>query len=76
MGQNDQAVTAPVDVLAELRASRDKAQAYWAHVRKSCNAGQAWANREVDSARSAYLLAQSEYRAARIAALARNGGAL
>lgn len=59
--------------VADLRAARDKAQTYWAHVRKSCNAGQAWANREVDPARSAYLLAQSEYRAAMIAA--RVGGA-
>lgn len=51
----------------EARDAVRKAQTYYAHVRKSCLSGQAWANSELDRARNAYILAQSEYRAAAIA---------
>lgn len=51
--------------IEELKATRDKAQADYATIRRRSSAGQA-TKATLDLARSAYLLAQDEYRAALI----------
>lgn len=56
-----------------MRAARDEAQARYAHTRQRVVSGQASA-RELDKARAAYMLAQSEYRDALIKDRKTNGG--
>lgn len=53
-----------MDVMA-LREARDKAQTEYAHTRQRCVTGQA-TQAQMNKSRSAYMLAQSEYRAALI----------
>lgn len=55
-----------MNALDTLRADRDAKQTTYAHTKQRCVTGQA-TKRQLDAARSAYLLAQSEYRAALIA---------